>query len=285
MSVAGGSDKVFGTYREPTLGTVWEVKNPGQLCPDQQSDDWETQNGYPIMVYERIPEPKGNQGMHVCLLLRESPGEPVRIVSRDNNKLSIPLDWKVTEEQLKEEPKKKQPGKKARKKAREAAAAAAAPPVQKEEVNVDALLAKMKKLELEKEEQRKAAEAAKQEQDVLKNALYCAQRERQTALNDAAHASEAAERAEFNAAVAAADAAAAAALSATAAKPVEAPEKNEDALCVVCMDAPRTWAMVPCHHLCLCEECTEQILSTPVPKCPMCNGVARGPLAIRIFGA
>ena len=283
VAVAGGRDKVFGTYREPSTEKVWEVKNPGQLCPDQQSEDWETQNGYPIMVYERIPEPKGNAGMHVCLLLRESPGEPIRIVSRDNNKLNIPLDWKVTEEQLKEEPKKKQPGKKARKKAREAAAAAAAPPVETKEVNVDELLAKMKKLELEKEEQRKAAEAAKQEQDCLKDALHKAERERRLAINDAALA---AERAELDAAVAAADAAAAAALSAaTAAAEAPKEERNEDAMCVVCMDAPRTWAMVPCHHLCLCEDCTEQILMTPVPKCPMCNGVARGPLAIRIFGA
>ena len=281
VAAAGGREKVFGTYREPSTEKVWEVKNPGQLCPDQQSDDWETQNGYPIMVYERVPEPKGNAGMHVCLLLRESPGEPIRIVSRDNNKMNIPLDWKVTEEQLKEEPKKKQPGKKARKKAREAAAAAAAPPVETKEVNVDELLAKMKKLELEKEEQRKAAEVAKQEQDCLKDALHKAERERRLAINDAALA---AERAELDAAVAAADAAAAAALSATTAA-AEAPERNEDAMCVVCMDAPKTWAMVPCHHLCLCEDCAEQILSTPVPKCPMCNGVARGPLAIRIFGA
>ena len=38
--------------------------------------------------------------------------------------------------------------------------------------------------------------------------------------------------------------------------------------CVVCMDAPRCFAVVPCGHLCLCESCRSMDEWT---KCPLCR--------------
>eukprot|EP00956_Cyclotella_meneghiniana_P017252 scaffold27887_cov64-Cyclotella_meneghiniana.AAC.11 len=38
-------------------------------------------------------------------------------------------------------------------------------------------------------------------------------------------------------------------------------------LCVICNDTPLVYAIVPCGHFCLCEEC-----STPCNVCPLCRG-------------
>ena len=272
VDAAGGCDKVFGLYRDPAHNIVWEALNP----EEQRSPQWTACNGWPVMVTQLAPASKGAHAQNVCLLFREAPGGAICLVSRDNNRINIPLDWKITEEQLNEEPKKKQPGKKARRKAREAeaaeAAAAAAAPAQEKEEDSKALLATIRKLEREKEEQRKAAEAAKQAQDALKDALHKAKRQEAAALNEARDAYlEVAGLAEASSAAAAAAAAADA--------------QDEAALCVVCMDKPKQWAVVPCYHRCLCEDCCEQILAAPAPKCPMCNTTAKGERAIRIFDA
>lgn len=37
--------------------------------------------------------------------------------------------------------------------------------------------------------------------------------------------------------------------------------------CIVCMVNPREIILVPCNHVCLCEDCAEKIKST----CPVCN--------------
>jgi len=45
-------------------------------------------------------------------------------------------------------------------------------------------------------------------------------------------------------------------------------DSNSDAnLCVICNDTPSVYAIVPCGHFCLCEEC-----STPCNVCPLCRG-------------
>jgi len=42
--------------------------------------------------------------------------------------------------------------------------------------------------------------------------------------------------------------------------------------CVVCMDAPRELACIPCGHLCMCEHCAYRLLEEEkATKCPLCN--------------
>lgn len=46
---------------------------------------------------------------------------------------------------------------------------------------------------------------------------------------------------------------------------------DEQTLCVVCMDAPKTHAIVPCGHVCICEGCTEKLVaarSSGAPRVP-----------------
>ena len=49
-----------------------------------------------------------------------------------------------------------------------------------------------------------------------------------------------------------------------------APEP-EEALCVVCFDAPKDHAIVPCGHICVCEACAEQLTKARTPMCPVCR--------------
>jgi DNA-binding protein H-NS len=44
-----------------------------------------------------------------------------------------------------------------------------------------------------------------------------------------------------------------------------------DAECVVCMDAPKVVAMVPCMHMCACEACAQSLLHAWPPRCPVCR--------------
>ena len=49
----------------------------------------------------------------------------------------------------------------------------------------------------------------------------------------------------------------------------------EDTLCVICMEEPKTRAMIPCGHLCVCEGCAQ------LDACPLCRvGVAA---TLRVF--
>jgi vacuolar-type H+-ATPase subunit I/STV1 len=45
----------------------------------------------------------------------------------------------------------------------------------------------------------------------------------------------------------------------------------EEVLCVVCMDAPKWYAMVPCMHMCACEACAQLLTQTTPPTCPVCR--------------
>ena len=50
----------------------------------------------------------------------------------------------------------------------------------------------------------------------------------------------------------------------------------EEALCVVCMDAPKQYAIRPCMHMCTCEACTQQLQEQGAQSCPVCRGPIEG---------
>jgi hypothetical protein len=56
--------------------------------------------------------------------------------------------------------------------------------------------------------------------------------------------------------------------------PPAAPAPHPDAeetMCVVCFDAPKDHAIVPCGHQCVCGACAEQLAKTRTPTCPVCR--------------
>uniref|UniRef100_A0A183BY84 RING-type domain-containing protein n=1 Tax=Globodera pallida TaxID=36090 RepID=A0A183BY84_GLOPA len=50
--------------------------------------------------------------------------------------------------------------------------------------------------------------------------------------------------------------------------------------CVICFWQQREYAFIPCGHFCVCEPCSNDIM-TKAPICPMCRGQANG--TIRIY--
>jgi hypothetical protein len=48
--------------------------------------------------------------------------------------------------------------------------------------------------------------------------------------------------------------------------------------CVICLDQPKTHALAPCFHKCLCEACCSRDLPA---LCPICRAPVKS--AIRIF--
>ena len=45
--------------------------------------------------------------------------------------------------------------------------------------------------------------------------------------------------------------------------------------CTVCQDADAVRAVIPCGHLCLCDNCTESLAASPnksIRQCPLCRG-------------
>jgi hypothetical protein len=51
--------------------------------------------------------------------------------------------------------------------------------------------------------------------------------------------------------------------------------------CVICLSAPRNSVVIPCRHLCLCNECAET-LRYQSNKCPICRGPVRALLKIEV---
>lgn len=45
-------------------------------------------------------------------------------------------------------------------------------------------------------------------------------------------------------------------------------EESEE--CVICMEAPRRYAMVPCGHRCVCSDCVPNVFQD-TPRCPVCR--------------
>jgi Zinc finger, C3HC4 type (RING finger) len=50
--------------------------------------------------------------------------------------------------------------------------------------------------------------------------------------------------------------------------------------CVICTDSPAIRALVPCGHLCLCEDCSVQFLHSTSRACPLCRVHATSTLRI-----
>jgi hypothetical protein len=48
-----------------------------------------------------------------------------------------------------------------------------------------------------------------------------------------------------------------------------APKQADDSLCVICLDKPRSFVLLPCGHLCTCAECTGKLVNS---LCPICRG-------------
>jgi hypothetical protein len=48
--------------------------------------------------------------------------------------------------------------------------------------------------------------------------------------------------------------------------------EDAETMCVVCFDAPKDHAIVPCGHQCVCAGCAEQLTKTRTPSCPVCRG-------------
>jgi hypothetical protein len=54
------------------------------------------------------------------------------------------------------------------------------------------------------------------------------------------------------------------------AAPAPHPDDAEDQ-CVVCFDAPKDYALLPCFHMCVCEACASLLTQTRNPSCPICR--------------
>ena len=57
--------------------------------------------------------------------------------------------------------------------------------------------------------------------------------------------------------------------------PAAAPQLEEEALCVVCMDAPKQHIIIPCGHQCVCEACAQHLTQATSPSCPVCRAPIR----------
>jgi hypothetical protein len=53
-------------------------------------------------------------------------------------------------------------------------------------------------------------------------------------------------------------------------------DDGDDGSCVICMDQPRTTALIPCGHPLLCAACADKVLRTAAPACPVCRVTATG---------
>jgi hypothetical protein len=51
--------------------------------------------------------------------------------------------------------------------------------------------------------------------------------------------------------------------------------------CVICMSSEMFFAVTPCFHMCLCKECSQTLMKTQLPECPLCRTHATG--IVKIF--
>ena len=56
---------------------------------------------------------------------------------------------------------------------------------------------------------------------------------------------------------------------------------EEGAACVVCLDAAKDCALMPCRHLCVCAACAEDLLRAHPACCPICRAAIES--SIRLF--
>jgi E3 ubiquitin-protein ligase MUL1 len=45
---------------------------------------------------------------------------------------------------------------------------------------------------------------------------------------------------------------------------------EEEKLCVICRENPKVMLIMPCRHLCVCEECGHRV---ELDRCPLCRNV------------
>jgi hypothetical protein len=51
---------------------------------------------------------------------------------------------------------------------------------------------------------------------------------------------------------------------------------DDEELCVICLDAAKSHAIVPCGHQCVCEDCGKSLMGKPCPVCrEMCAMVMK----------
>jgi hypothetical protein len=60
-------------------------------------------------------------------------------------------------------------------------------------------------------------------------------------------------------------------LGSSVASPAAPAPHPDESLCVVCMDAPKQYAMLPCLHMCACEACAQRIMELRPASCPVCR--------------
>ena len=50
----------------------------------------------------------------------------------------------------------------------------------------------------------------------------------------------------------------------------------EAQLCSICLSEPKTHAVLPCLHKCMCAECAARVCAVPHAQCPICKGASSG---------
>ncbi|XP_055836990.1 uncharacterized protein LOC129905540 [Episyrphus balteatus] len=59
-------------------------------------------------------------------------------------------------------------------------------------------------------------------------------------------------------------------------------KSNESNCCVVCRDRPKCVLLLPCKHLCMCEECAEFIAAMRQAFCPLCRSTVHKQLSVYV---
>lgn len=60
-------------------------------------------------------------------------------------------------------------------------------------------------------------------------------------------------------------------------------KSNETNCCVVCRDRPKCVLLLPCKHLCMCEECAEFIGAMRQAFCPLCRSTVNKQLSVYVW--
>lgn len=56
-------------------------------------------------------------------------------------------------------------------------------------------------------------------------------------------------------------------------------QQKEKSLCLICQDAPKSIIFLPCRHMCLCEDCCNQLLNRRA-TCPLCRKAILNPIKV-----
>ena len=51
--------------------------------------------------------------------------------------------------------------------------------------------------------------------------------------------------------------------------------EREDKLCVICQDREKCIMILPCRHLCVCQDCQRPLLQQQPVTCPICRRAVR----------